>query len=124
MYTDILGERMKLALPFNATPTAAESDSQPGEDKGKRKRSSQVDDHRSSKQRKLNDKNHPVSAQTADVASQLSFKQPDCLQGVVLKDYQLIGVQWLSSLFLNGINGILADEMGLGYVFLFFICER
>jgi len=31
-----------------------------------------------------------------------------------LKDYQLEGVRWLTSLFENGVSGILADEMGLG----------
>jgi ATP-dependent helicase STH1/SNF2 len=31
-----------------------------------------------------------------------------------LKNYQLIGLQWLISLYNNNLNGILADEMGLG----------
>ncbi len=31
-----------------------------------------------------------------------------------MRDYQLQGLNWLISLFENGINGILADEMGLG----------
>ena len=31
-----------------------------------------------------------------------------------LKEYQLSGVQWMVSLYNNGLNGILADEMGLG----------
>lgn len=31
-----------------------------------------------------------------------------------LKGYQLKGLQWLSSLYDQGLNGILADEMGLG----------
>jgi len=34
--------------------------------------------------------------------------------GGVLRDYQLAGLEWLVSLYENGINGILADEMGLG----------
>jgi SWI/SNF-related matrix-associated actin-dependent regulator of chromatin subfamily A member 5 len=32
----------------------------------------------------------------------------------VLRDYQIQGLNWLISLYENGINGILADEMGLG----------
>jgi len=32
----------------------------------------------------------------------------------LLRDYQLKGVQWLISLYQNGVNGILADQMGLG----------
>lgn len=31
-----------------------------------------------------------------------------------MRDYQLRGLNWLISLYENGINGILADEMGLG----------
>ena len=33
-----------------------------------------------------------------------------------LKDYQLKGLNWLATLYEQGINGILADEMGLGKV--------
>ena len=40
--------------------------------------------------------------------------QPSILKGGVLRDYQMIGLNWLISLYDNGINGILADEMGLG----------
>lgn len=47
-----------------------------------------------------------------------AFKQPDAITGAKLKDYQLVGVEWLTSLWVNGVNGILADEMGLGYVIL------
>ena len=31
-----------------------------------------------------------------------------------LREYQLVGLQWMVSLFNNRLNGILADEMGLG----------
>jgi ATP-dependent DNA helicase len=31
-----------------------------------------------------------------------------------LREYQLQGVQWMISLYQNGLNGILADQMGLG----------
>ena len=40
--------------------------------------------------------------------------QPRSLIGGTLKEYQLKGLQWMISLFNNGLNGILADEMGLG----------
>ena len=39
--------------------------------------------------------------------------QPDIFKGT-LKTYQLKGMNWLCSLYDQGINGILADEMGLG----------
>nr|XP_018266547.1 helicase [Kwoniella dejecticola CBS 10117]OBR88705.1 helicase [Kwoniella dejecticola CBS 10117] len=50
----------------------------------------------------------------ADDDVQYSFKQPDLVTGAKLRDYQLAGVQWMISLYENGLNGILADEMGLG----------
>jgi ATP-dependent DNA helicase len=31
-----------------------------------------------------------------------------------MKSYQVAGLEWLTSLYENGLNGILADEMGLG----------
>lgn len=39
--------------------------------------------------------------------------QPKML-ACTLKEYQFSGLQWLASLYEQGINGILADEMGLG----------
>ena len=34
--------------------------------------------------------------------------------GAQLREYQMVGLQWMVSLFNNRLNGILADEMGLG----------
>lgn len=41
------------------------------------------------------------------------IEQPKMLQAK-LKEYQLKGLNWLTNLYEQGINGILADEMGLG----------
>ena len=35
-------------------------------------------------------------------------------QDIVMKDYQLVGVNWLALLHSQGLNSILADDMGLG----------
>ena len=43
-----------------------------------------------------------------------STRQPELITGGHLRDYQLAGLEWLISLYENGLNGILADEMGLG----------
>ena len=43
-----------------------------------------------------------------------TFCQPSTLVGGTLMPYQLEGLQWLLSLWENGLSGILADEMGLG----------
>lgn len=48
------------------------------------------------------------------VSALLQFQQPANLSGGRLMQYQLEGLQWLISLWENGISGILADEMGLG----------
>ncbi|XP_065886497.1 SWI/SNF-related matrix-associated actin-dependent regulator of chromatin subfamily A member 5-like [Dysidea avara] len=39
---------------------------------------------------------------------------PSYIINGLLRDYQVRGLNWLISLYENGINGILADEMGLG----------
>ena len=41
-------------------------------------------------------------------------EQPSMLKFGKLKSYQIKGLQWLVSLYVNNLNGILADEMGLG----------
>ena len=46
-----------------------------------------------------------------------------------MRNYQLEGLDWLCSLYENGLNGILADEMGLGktiqtIAFLAFLREK
>lgn len=41
-------------------------------------------------------------------------EQPALVTGAHMRDYQLDGLEWLVSLYENGLNGILADEMGLG----------
>ncbi|KAJ6575249.1 SNF2 family N-terminal domain-containing protein [Mycena capillaripes] len=69
----------------------------------------------------------PVSgAPLVDLDSdELNFQNPTSLSGPLtigqpkmlmaqLKEYQLKGLNWLATLYEQGINGILADEMGLG----------
>jgi ATP-dependent DNA helicase len=60
---------------------------------------------------------------TAVTKPSASARQPELVTGCVLRDYQvfpshsltqLAGLEWLISLYENGLNGILADEMGLG----------
>ncbi|KAJ1822768.1 putative ATPase [Coemansia sp. RSA 2598] len=59
----------------------------------------------------------------------VSPRQPRLITGGVMREYQLEGMEWLASLYENGLNGILADEMGLGktlqtIAFLSFLRER
>ena len=41
-------------------------------------------------------------------------QQPACLTNVNMRDYQLVGLNWLIKCFESGVNAILGDEMGLG----------
>lgn len=66
---------------------------------------------------KEEDEEEPVELDTETI-KQYSFAQPALITGATLRDYQLAGVQWMISLYENGLNGILADEMGLGKVSL------
>ncbi|KAJ1720320.1 putative ATPase [Coemansia erecta] len=59
----------------------------------------------------------------------VSPRQPRLVTGGVMREYQLEGMEWMASLYENGLNGILADEMGLGktlqtIAFLSFLRER
>lgn len=44
----------------------------------------------------------------------VATEQPRLVTGGQMKQYQLEGLEWLKSLWMNGLCGILADEMGLG----------
>jgi ATP-dependent DNA helicase len=54
------------------------------------------------------------SNSSAPQSSKTQVTQPSLVNGGTLKGYQLEGLEWLVSLYENGLNGILADEMGLG----------
>ncbi|KAF2231096.1 SWI/SNF chromatin remodeling complex component [Viridothelium virens] len=69
--------------------------------------------------------------QTSDIGVQQlrSARQPKPVTGGIMRSYQLEGLEWLISLYENGLNGILADEMGLGktiqtIAFLAFLREK
>ncbi|KAE8147842.1 SNF2 family N-terminal domain-containing protein [Aspergillus avenaceus] len=44
----------------------------------------------------------------------VATQQPALVTGGQMKKYQLEGLEWMKSLWMNGLCGILADEMGLG----------
>lgn len=82
-------------------------------------------DNTSKKKRARNESPQPVKAQKTasgkrDIMSMLTNPkpettfQPSLITGGTMKDYQLDGLEWLLTLYENGLNGILADEMGLG----------
>ncbi|KAI9811851.1 MAG: hypothetical protein M1827_005202 [Pycnora praestabilis] len=72
---------------------------------------------------------HEVSGDTLGAQNLRSARQPALVSGGLMRNYQLEGLEWLTSLYENGMNGILADEMGLGKTiqtisFLAFLRER
>lgn len=73
------------------------------------------------KKKKIKKPKSTMSKETASTkraieAAQTGHKQnqPVLITGGTMKDYQLDGLEWLVTLYENGLNGILADEMGLG----------
>lgn len=44
----------------------------------------------------------------------VATQQPSLVTGGKMRRYQLEGLEWLKTLWMNGLCGILADEMGLG----------
>jgi len=69
-----------------------------------------------SKKRKLEKSEEVVEDEnpTKKGKGETTFKQPKLVTGGTMRSYQLQGVEWMISLYENGLNGILADEMGLG----------
>lgn len=62
------------------------------------------------------DENHDSDGKAMfDRTKMAYFPQPQIMgKGVVLKDYQVVGVNWLYLLFQKNLSCILADDMGLG----------
>ena len=49
------------------------------------------------------------------LTGELTIAQPKMLMAT-LKEYQIKGLNWLATLYEQGINGILADEMGTSII--------
>ena len=45
--------------------------------------------------------------------AQVTMRVPHLLR-LTLREYQIVGLQWLVTMYERGLNGVLADEMGLG----------
>ncbi|PWN44391.1 hypothetical protein IE81DRAFT_345625 [Ceraceosorus guamensis] len=84
-----------------------------------------ADDAKASKKRKTENGNgvavksegeaQTESAQQEDEDEEdVKGRQPALITGATMRKYQLAGLEWMVSLYENGLNGILADEMGLG----------
>jgi ATP-dependent DNA helicase len=134
VYTSLLGERMNQTSQMyhqsrdNSASTTSQapnprrqsgrdaSDLSKAQTGSKRARDETHDADGNAKRLKSDDQ---VSTSLSDQENVPRFKQPEDITGAKLRDYQLVGVEWLTSLWANGVNGILADEMGLGCVTVF-----
>lgn len=68
--------------------------------------------HRHKKTEQEEDEELLAEEQTSS-ASVFRFEEsPSYIEGGEMRDYQVRGLNWMISLYENGINGILADEMG------------
>ena len=54
----------------------------------------------------------PGCSNTEEVVDQPKLLRPP--GNARLREYQIVGLQWMVSLYNNHLNGLLADEMGLG----------
>ncbi|KAF5270113.1 hypothetical protein FQA39_LY08525 [Lamprigera yunnana] len=75
---------------------------------------SEAGDHRHRKTEQEEDEELLAESNTK-VKSTVRFEcNPHYIKNGEMRDYQVRGLNWMISLYENGINGILADEMGLG----------
>ncbi|XP_021961000.1 chromatin-remodeling complex ATPase chain Iswi [Folsomia candida] len=78
------------------------------------RRMSEAGDHRHRMTEQEEDEELMTDANAA-LKTIISFDvSPPYIKGGEMRDYQVRGLNWMISLYENGINGILADEMGLG----------
>jgi ATP-dependent DNA helicase len=141
VYSSLLGQRMNHSTQLDQTRDTASSVSEPLKPQAKQSRgrkseparvangssrartgskrtrndATETDDEEDANAKRLKVEND-LSSTPVNQESASRFQQPAAITGAKLKDYQLVGVEWLTSLWLNGVNGILADEMGLGCV--------
>ncbi|KAJ6627766.1 Chromatin-remodeling complex ATPase chain Iswi [Pseudolycoriella hygida] len=74
-----------------------------------------VADHRHRKTEQEEDEELLAEENSGVGKSLFRFEEsPNYIKGGEMRDYQIRGLNWMISLYENGINGILADEMGLG----------
>lgn len=85
-----------------------------GGKKGKSSAAVDPGDHRHRKTEQEEDE-ELLAESNAKAKTIISFEEsPPYIKHGEMRDYQIRGLNWMISLYENGINGILADEMGLG----------
>uniref|UniRef100_A0A182ILL8 Uncharacterized protein n=1 Tax=Anopheles atroparvus TaxID=41427 RepID=A0A182ILL8_ANOAO len=112
---DFLLKQTEIFAHFmNSAPNKGSPPKAPRGRKPKVDKNADTGDHRHRKTEQEEDEE--LLAETNHKAKQVfRFESsPPYIKAGEMRDYQIRGLNWMISLYENGINGILADEMGLG----------
>ncbi|KAI9026897.1 SNF2 family N-terminal domain-containing protein [Hyaloraphidium curvatum] len=106
----------KIDIPLSPTSKAANKDAWV-EDECARYLAPNVSHFRADRRHRKTEKEEDeelLQKEEETVNATVITESPSYVKGGKMRDYQIQGLNWLISLYDNGINGILADEMGLG----------
>eukprot|EP00116_Pleurobrachia_bachei_P003386 sb/3463648/ len=107
IYTSFLLQQINSEQPASSQESTGSGSGKAGP--GRKRKQGKKKETGKSKRQKINEQ-----GDSAVAMGERDTRQPQLMTGATLRDYQLYGVNWLHTLYDNGMNGILADEMGLG----------
>ncbi|XP_017298080.1 chromatin-remodeling complex ATPase chain Iswi-like [Diaphorina citri] len=111
----VKGGGPKTAAPASAAaPGTPKAKGRPKKSLTKEKKNVDPSDHRHRMTEQEEDEELLANANTEGKTIVSFENSPFYIKGGEMRDYQVRGLNWMISLYENGINGILADEMGLG----------
>lgn len=99
---------------FSHFMNQAKNAAKPKSGRPKKVKDDPVADHRHRKTEQEEDEELLAESNTKAKPTIRFDASPHFIKNGEMRDYQVRGLNWMVSLYENGINGILADEMGLG----------